>query len=182
MKRKVIAVTGGIGSGKSEVCKILHELGRTTVDCDALARQIADEPEVIAAVERLLGSDCVSNGALNRANVRKKVFKDERLLKRYNDIFHERVRMRLNEVVEHADGDVFVEIAVIDAFEFDFDEIWLVKSRKNTRIDRVIKRDKVSATSVERIMSRQRYDVACTRVIRNDGTVEQLREQVLQAL
>ena len=178
MKRKVIAVTGGIGSGKSEVCGILRSEGFTTVDCDELARQIADEPQVIAAVEQLLGSDCIENGAINRKKVRETVFADADLLQKYNAIFHERVRQRLNEQIQRADGTVFVEIAVIDAFDFHFDEIWLVESEQQTRIDRVTARDNVSAENVAHIMDRQHYS-HCTRVIHNDGSVEDLKKQVL---
>ena len=181
MKRKVIAVTGGIGSGKSAVCGILNEMGFTTVDCDKLARQIADEPQVVAAVERLLGQDCVVNGAINRSKVREMVFKDGDLLKQYDEIFFERVRQRLNEVIDGTSGTVFVEIAVIDAFDFHFDEIWLVESPDNTRIDRVTARDGVSAENVAHIIKRQHYS-KFTRVITNDGSREELKKRVFSAL
>ena len=181
MKRKVVAITGGIGSGKSEATRLLREMGYTTVDCDTLARQIGNEPQVVAAVERLLGSDSVSNGAINRAKVRETVFKDGQLLKKYDEIFFERVRQRLNEIVEDISDTVFVEIPVIDAFEFGFDEIWLVECEQKSQIDRVTARDGVTAENVEHIMNRQHYP-KFTRVISNDGTLEQLREQVLWAL
>ena len=181
MKRKVVAVTGGIGSGKSEVCGILRQMGYATVDCDVLARQIADEKEVIAAVERLLGADCLTNGTINRAKVREIVFKDENLLKRYDEIFFGRVRQRLTDEITNANGTVFVEIAVIDAFEFHFDEIWLVECEPNVQIERVTARDNVSAENAMHIMKRQHYPNA-TWVLHNDGSVEQLREQVISAL
>lgn len=181
MKRRVIAVTGGIGSGKSEVCRFLREMGYLTVDCDTLARQIADEPQVVAAVERLLGSDCVKDGAINRAKVREIVFKDAELLKKYDEIFFERVKQRLNEAVNGASGVVFVEIPVIDTFDFAFDEIWLVESDKKSRIDRVIDRDNVSVENVEHIMEKQHYP-QFTRKILNDGSLEELKKQVLSAL
>ena len=181
MKRKVIAVTGGIGSGKSEVCKLLREMGFATVDCDALARHIADEPQVVAAVEQLLGRDCVSNGVINRAKVREIVFADADLLKKYDEIFFERVRQRLSETVEGNDGTIFVEIPVIDAFEFAFDEIWLVESPEKSQIDRVTVRDKVSAENVKHIMKRQRYP-KFTRVLVNDGSINELKNKVLEAL
>ena len=181
MKRKIVAVTGGIGSGKSEVGRILRQMGYQTVDCDALAKEIANEPEVIAAVERLLGSDSVQNGAINRQKVRETVFTDAKLLQKYDEIFFERVRQRLVELSNGARGALFVEIAVIDAFDFPFDEIWLVESRKSTRIDRVTARDNVSAENVEHIMERQRYP-KFTRLIDNDGTLEQLKKQVLSCI
>ena len=181
MKRKIIALTGGIGSGKSEVARILREMGYQTVDCDVLAREIADEPEVIAAVEGLLGSECVVNGAINRSKVREKVFADEKLLKKYDEIFFCRVRQRLVEIVDGISETVFVEIPIIDAFEFPFDEIWLVNCPEKTRIDRVTVRDGVSAENVEHIMNRQRYS-RYTRVISNDGSIEDLRQQAFLAL
>lgn len=182
MKRKVIALTGGIGSGKSTVARILREMGYQTVDCDNLAREIADETTVVSAVERLLGSESVLNGAINRHKVREMVFADENLLREYNTIFHERVRQRLVELVEQVSGTIFVEIAVIDAFEFHFDEIWLVDCPQKTRIERVTSRDNVTADNATKIMARQHYDGDYTRVFTNDGTIDELKAQVTNAL
>ena len=181
MKRKVIAVTGGIGSGKSEVCRLLRELGHTTVDCDALARQISTDSQVVAEVGKLLGADFVSDGSINRAMIRQTVFTDANLTKKYNEIFHGRVRQRLDGLLANTSGTVFVEIAVIDAFEYKFDEIWLVECPSKIRIDRVTKRDGVSAENVEHIMLRQHYN-KFDRVLRNDSSLEDLRVQVLSAL
>ena len=182
MKRKIIAITGGIGSGKSVVAQFLREMGYQTVDCDALAREIADDPSVVAAVERLLGSECISDGVINRRKVRETVFADENLLKKYDEIFFERVRQRLEETVRQSCSTVFVEIPIIDAFEFDFDEIWLVESEQKTRIDRVTARDGVAVENAIGIVSRQRYDGVYDRVLTNDGSVDELFEHVLSAL
>ena len=182
MKRKVIALTGGIGSGKSTVARILREMGYKTVDCDVLAKEIADEAAVVSAVERLLGSDSVTNGAINRHKVREMVFGDGKLLREYNAIFHGRIRQRLVELVEQISGTIFVEIAVIDAFEFHFDEIWLVDCPQKTRIERVTSRDNVTADNATNIMARQRYDGDYTRVLTNDGTLDELKAQVTDAL
>lgn len=181
MKRKVVAVTGGIGSGKSTVCSILREMGYATVNCDALAKQVADEPTVVAAVEGLLGSQCVTNGALNRAKIREIVFADKDLLAKYNQIFFGRVRERLFEAVNGISGDVFVEIAVINAFQFDFDEIWLITCPEHTQIVRVTARDNVSAQNVEQIMRRQNY-AEFTREILNDGSIDDLKKRIFEAI
>lgn len=182
MKRKVIAVTGGIGSGKSEVCAILRDLGWKTVDCDQLARQVADDPTVISEVANLLGSQYVTNGVIDRKKVRETVFNNSEILQKYNAIFFERIRDRLSEIVAQTAGTLFVEIAVIDAFDFPFDEIWLVECDEQTRIERVTARDKVSAENVLGIVSNQHYGDGYALAIINNGDLAYLRQQVLDAL
>ena len=183
MKRKVVALTGTIGSGKSEVARILRTWGYETVDCDHLARQCADSPEVVFQVERLLGSDCIANGKLNRPAIRDKVFKDERLLRQYNQIFFDGVRQLLTDTLQSIDEQVvFVEIPVLDAFQFDFAEIWRIEADKSTQINRVTARDSVTAENVFNILNRQKKYENVTRVIVNNGTLEELEAAVKNAL
>ena len=183
MKRKVIALTGGIGSGKSEVARILREMGYSTIDCDVLAKQVADDPNVIAGVEQLLGSEFVVNGRLNRAAIRDKVFADGNLLLMYQALFFDGVKRLLQENLFITDSEtVFVEIPILDAFEFNWDEVWRVESDETTRINRVTVRDGVSKESVKRTFERQKQYSNCTRVIYNNGTLDELKTVVRQAL
>ena len=183
MKRKVIALTGTIGSGKSEVARILRIWGYKTVDCDLLARQVADSPAVVSQVEQLLGSDCVADGKLNRIAIRDKVFKDENLLKRYEQIFFDGVRRLLIEAVQATNGNiVFVEIPILDAFPFDFVEVWRIESDKSTQLKRVIARDKVPAENALNILDRQKKYDNVTRVIVNNGSLDELETVVRQVL
>lgn len=182
MTRKVIALTGGIGSGKSEVAAILRGLGFKTVDCDKLSRTVAENPEVIKQVRKLLGRKCVVDGKLDRKAVRQKVFADARLLESYNALFFENIKNLLEEKLEKTEGTVFVEIPVLSAFSFNWDEVWLVESDEQTRIKRVRNRDNVTEQNVKQIMSRQTCSVNPTHTIINCGTLEYLRAQVELAL
>lgn len=181
MKRKVIAVTGAIGSGKSTVASILRARGYQTIDCDVLARQVANDTQVLCQVESLLGTQSVSNGMLNRQYVREKVFKDATLHAQYQQLFFDGVLKLLNEAIKQAQGVVFVEIPVLDAFSFDWTEIWLVSSSERTTIQRVTARDGVPEQNVRDILSRQHYG-AYTRVLTNDGSPENLTKEVEKAL
>lgn len=183
MKRKVIALTGKIGSGKSAVARILAEMGFKTVDCDDLAKQVADKPEVVMQVEHLLGRKCVSKGKLNRAAIREIVFKDLNLLEKYQQLFFDGVKTLLTETLAtlREEKAVFVEIPILDAFDFSWDEIWRVESDEETCVRRVAVRDNVSDDSVFATLNSQKtYDCDC--VIVNKGDLVQLKQSVKLAL
>ena len=185
MKCKVIAITGKIGSGKSAVGDYLKDLDYSVVDCDQLSRQVASSAEVLQKVETLLGKQYVKNGKLNRSLIRDKIFSDATLYKQYNDIFLEQIKNLLTTAVNQlgqSNDVVFVEIPLIDAFEFNWTEIWLVESCDQTRYQRVAQRDGVSRDSVADISNKQNYVTQPTLVLHNDGTLSQLFSQVDQAL
>lgn len=182
MKNRVVAITGGIGSGKSSVTEILRSLGHATIDCDQLARTVATLSETVDAVRKLLGDDFVLNGELNRPAIRNKIFSDELLLSKYNAIFFDKVRKLLVESLQHTDGDVFVEISVFDAFEFPWDEVWLIESRADERKRRVMKRDGSSEANVSDIIARQRICDSYSLKIVNNGNLSDLKQQIIKAL
>ena len=178
MKRNAIALTGGIGSGKSAVGNYLRQKGFVVVDCDQLSRQIATEPQVLSQVEDLLGQGFVVNGQLDRAKIRNVVFCDKLLHQKYSQIFHNRVKQVLVDTIEHSNGVVFVEIPLIDAFDFSWQQIWLVERDLQTRVDAVVKRDGVSAQNVMNIVSKQQIATNYTVKIDNNGTLDELFKQV----
>ena len=77
MKRKVIAVTGGIGSGKSTVCRLLEKKGFRVVDCDALSRRVAEQSETLEEIKRVFGKRFVADGSLDRRALAREVFSDK---------------------------------------------------------------------------------------------------------
>lgn len=178
MKRNVIALTGGIGSGKSVVGNYLRQKGFAVIDCDQLSRQVSTQPQVLNSVANLLGEGYVADGQLNRAKIRNVVFADPQLHKQYNQIFHTRIKQELTQLVEQSNGTVFVEIPLIDAFDFDWQQIWLVQRSLNDRVNSVVQRDGVTPQNVLDIASKQ---VVCdhpTATINNDGSLQQLYSQV----
>lgn len=178
MRRKVIAITGGIGSGKSSVSKILVERGFEVVDCDAISRVMATDQAILQQVADLLGPQSVVNGKLNRPYVRSIVFANDKLYEKYSQIFWDGVKQALLHRVEKSSKSLFVEIPVINAFEFAWDEIWLVDSCVDVRVARVCARDGVSPASAMEIVSRQKLCDNYTRIIENNGTFAQLQAKV----
>ena len=179
MKCKVIAITGQIGSGKSTVGKYLVQKGYSVIDCDSLSRIASTLPDVQQRVVCLLGKDSVVNGNLNRTYIRQLIFSDDNLYSQYNQIFLDKIKSLLTTAVDDLACQqgkklVFVEIPLIDAFSYNWDEVVLVTSPQSQRIQRVTLRDGVDASDVENISNRQNYVTQPTVTINNDGSLDAL--------
>ena len=155
MKHKAIAICGYIGSGKSMVGNILRNCGCEVIDCDKLARQVADMPSTVEAVRDLMGDDAVLNGKLNRSYIRIRIFDNNKLLSKYNKIFTAAIKQRLTIAVEEANSPtVFVEIPLINAFDYPWDEVWQVVADTELCVQRVTARDIVEVTRSASIVPR----------------------------
>ena len=98
----LIGLTGGIGSGKSEVARLLTERGAEIVDADLIVRELQQPgAEIYEKMIELFGSEVVAaDKSLDRTAIAKKVFTDESLLKTLNQLVHPVVKRVMNERVE----------------------------------------------------------------------------------
>ena len=98
----LIGLTGGIGSGKSEVARLLSALGAEVIDADQIVRELQQPgAEVYHAMIKMLGQEIVSpDKSLDRGKIAGQVFTDESLLKKLNELIHPIVRRVMNERVE----------------------------------------------------------------------------------
>jgi len=92
-----LAVTGGIGSGKSTALAFLGELGAATLSSDTIVHEVYRHSEVVAAVERRFGSQAIVGGEVNRACLSKLVFDDPEALAWLEKLTHPIVRRRFDE-------------------------------------------------------------------------------------
>lgn len=114
----LIGLTGGIGSGKSEVSRILSSLGAEIIDADLIVRELQQPgAEVYKKIVDLLGSDVVApDKSLDRTKVAGKVFSDSNLLKQLNEIVHPTVHRVMNERIEtfrNSDKVVVLDIPLL---------------------------------------------------------------------
>lgn len=180
---KVIALSGGIGSGKSVVSRCLETMGFGVYDSDSNARRLVDSsPDIIAAIARDISRDAVNleTMVVDRATLGEIVFNDESMLRRLNEIVHAAVKDDIVRWVSCHDGSrpVFVETAILYQSGLDrmVDEVWEVFAPVEVRIQRVMSRNGLTRGQVlARINSQDAYrpDVVHpqTRVIINDGLV-----------
>ncbi|HUA09063.1 MAG TPA: dephospho-CoA kinase [Candidatus Acidoferrales bacterium] len=178
-----VGLTGGIGSGKSEVASILAELGAYVIDSDELAREaVAPNSDGLLAIAREW-PQVVRGANLDRAALADVVFTDPQARERLNEIVHPFVRRLAEERAALArPGQLVVDMVPL-LFETGYgdavDRTILVVAPDEQRIARVIARDQTDeahvrarmATQIEPELARARADY----VIENDSDIEHLR-------
>lgn len=155
MQKKTIGITGGIGSGKSIVAKILHEMGYPVYSSDQRAKDLMHEDaSIVAGLKELFGEEAYVNQELNRSYIAAQIFKDESKRVAMNNLVHPAVRKDFKEWVERQNSPlVFQESALL--FETgnyrSFDAVFLVSAPEEIRMKRVKERDHLSD---EQVLSR----------------------------
>jgi dephospho-CoA kinase len=149
-----LGITGGIGSGKTTVCRILEVLGIPVYYADVRAKQLYKENAgVMQAVKKLFGDDIYRRGELDKAEVARRVFNDKFLLQKLNAIVHPAVEKDFATwAAGHSDKPFVVKEAAI-LFENGgykkLDLNALVTAPEDIRIKRVVKRDGISEDQVK---------------------------------
>lgn len=186
MKR--IAVTGGIGSGKSTFCGLLAELsGAPVYDSDQRAKELMNtHPQIVADVTAIFGPEAYADGVLNRAHIASRAFGDKQLLGRLNQAVHPRVVADFEEWAESQSGPyVILESALLFTSPLvgHYDLAVVVDAPVEVRIQRAMGRDGVSREQIEARMRNQMQPSEMSR--RADRTVvadgvESLRVQAAE--
>ncbi len=182
-----IAVTGGIGSGKSAVCEIIKSIGLPVFSCDEIYKELCTRPQFLNKLTEEFGGILSSNGALDRKKLAEIVFKDGSALKKLNEITHPAI---MQELFLRAKNEklCFCEVPLLfeNGFEKLFDGVIVVMREFNERIDCVAKRDKISLNeAVLRAKSQFDYDnndFAQYYVIHNGGNLADLKQKTLKAV
>jgi len=187
----VIGITGGIGSGKSTVSKIMRDLGAKVIDADRISREVtARGKKAFDEIVGTFGSSVLNeNGELDRKKLADIVFNDAEKLKTLEAIIHkyviEEIENRVNAAKKENNSDIIVldvPIPVERGFIDLADQIWVVTCDMETRIKRVMARSGYSyEEAVRRINSQMRddeYIKIADEVLVNDGGIEDLENSV----
>lgn len=156
MKKK-IAITGGIGSGKSTVLHILGEMGYPIFSCDEIYREIIDAPEYIQKISAAF-PECIKEGKIDRKLLSNIVFENCETLAKLNAIAHPLIMQRLLEKMDNcASEKVFAEVPLLFEGNYEnlFDKVIVIYRNKDKRIESVVNRDQISFGSVKKRISTQ---------------------------
>lgn len=161
MKPSLIGITGGMGSGKSTVSKILRHLNYKVYNSDVRGKELIGEVKSIRdQLESIFGDKIFNNNKLDSKALSRKVFKDDSSLQKINSIVHPEVEKDFNSWVASNPNDkyLFKESALLfetGAFRH-LDKTILIIADKGLRIKRVLERDvDRSKKEIENIISKQ---------------------------
>lgn len=185
-----IGLTGGIGSGKSTVARLLAQRGAVVIDADHIAREIVEPGQpALAEIADRFGAEVISpDGSLDRGALAAIVFADSVALADLNAITHPRIAQRTAELIEAAPDDAVVvydmPLLVENNLTEGWDHVIVVDADRDVRIQRLIERG-LDTADIEARMSRQATDeqrrAVADIVIDNSGDVDALETQVAAA-
>jgi dephospho-CoA kinase len=182
----IVALTGGIGSGKSMVGDMFADLGAVVVDSDQLAREVVERgsagfDQVIAA----FGDGVLKNGDLDRTSLAELIFKDANKRLQLEQITHPLIRKAFTKVIEAADQNSIVinqiPLLVESKNNYRFDHRITVAAGEDVRSERLLKKG-FSSQQIQQRMQAQASDsereaISDTVITNNKGESE-LRDQV----
>jgi len=184
----VIGVTGGIASGKSNVCSVISSLGYPVIDCDKLSRELSVKGgSVYNAMVTVLGTDyLLEDGNLDRKKIAKLIFNDSKARALVDSVTHpviiDEVKKRLNNI---KDGLVFLEAPLLYEVNINYlcDKVICVFLSKKFQVARLMERDGIDEdyalakihSQMDLYMKKELADY----VVDSKGTFDETSKQVL---
>lgn len=186
MKR--VGITGGIGSGKTTLCKVWEQLGAYVLYADDFAKELmVSDNELIALIKDRFGDNAYhEDGSLNREYLAAEAFEKGRV-EELNGIVHPQLRKRIGELAEKKEQEgveVFAQEAAIllnDGRPDGLDAVVLLLADENKRVERAAKRDAVDKKQILNRLNKQpdfeKLAYLCDHVVCNNDSLDELRSK-----
>lgn len=189
-KRRIIGLTGGIGSGKSTVADYLRAKGISVIDADKMAKSLTDkDTPIMEKIKQSFGNVFFEDGSLDRKKLAEIIFSDMDKKIILEDLITKKVVDDIIIKIDDLRKENKEGITIIDApllFEFGLNEImdenWLITANMELRINRVMARDSVISEAVISRIKAQMTDFEKAEkadiIIDNDGSLEELHKKI----
>jgi len=182
----VVALTGGIGSGKSTVGQIFAQLGAIVIDSDQLSRDVIERGSIgFNEVVAKFGDEILKNGEIDRQILASLVFKDPIKRSELEQITHPLIRKAFAKVVSSASPDSIIinqiPLLVESNHDYKFDHIITISATESIRTERLIKRGLTNEQIKQRLQAQatdQMRENIADSVIFNEKSEQEITDQV----
>ncbi len=181
----IVALTGGIGSGKSTVGELFQQLGAVVVDSDQLAREVVERGSLgFEQIVTLFGDEILKNGEINRSMLAEIIFKDPAKRKDLEQITHPLIRKAFSDIVSKSGDQAIVinqiPLLVESRYEYNFDHVITVSTSEDKRIERLLAKGYTREQIQNRMKSQasdlEREKIADSIIKNNEGETELLAQ------
>ena len=182
-----IAITGGIGSGKSEVCSFINAAGYHVFSCDEIYSELLNDGVFDSDLKKCFGEKIFKDGKLNKMQLAGMVFSNREELEKLNKITHHKILdCAFDKMKAHKLSFLEVPLLFESGFEGLFDGVIVILRNLTDRIESIVKRSSISTEeAILRIKSQfnyESYNFTKYYVIHNNSNLEQLHRRVDEVL
>lgn len=190
MQNKIIAVTGGIGTGKTLALNIIAGLGYPVIDCDQIVKELYTKRNILRELKKLFPRAITGffKPKADKKVISEEAFSDAQKHRALTEFFAPKVLDIALSLAEKFSGKVFIEVPLLFELEKagDFDAVIVITREKLHRIEGVMERSNLTREQVlERIKFQFDYenaDLSKHIVIENDGTAKDLKEKLIKII
>jgi len=182
-----IALTGGIGSGKSCATKYFRNLGITVLDADEFSHELTSKgTSTLQLLAKTFGHQVIApDGSLNRTVMRELAFQDRSNKAKLEAIMHPQIRNRMKRASRNVNSEYCVHVIplLIETKQTkDFDRVLVIEAPLSLRKQRVAQRDNFQKQEIDQIIGAQASDderrTIADDLLVNDGTIEELYKRI----
>lgn len=182
-----VALTGGIGSGKSTVCDAFKKLGIPVLSADKFAAELTQQPEIIAQIAQAFGEELITEGQLDRRAMRQRIFADPQQRRQLEALLHPKIIEKIQSALQNESAPyaiIEIPLLVETGFNAGIDRVLVVDCEVEDQIQRTMARDQSSREDVEKIIAQQvtrgERLAHADNVIVNTGDIDALDAHVLE--
>lgn len=186
--KKVIAITGSIGSGKTTISNYIRDYNYKVYDVDKMAHELLLERKIKEKISKVFGDLVIENDEVNRKKLGNIVFNDKKKLEELNNIIHPELILKIKQIIKLGESPIFFDIPLLFELKLEklFTKIICVYVDYDEQIKRIKKRDNRTIKEINKMIESQLpidYKIQHSDfVIYNDNISKEKIKKILKAI